>query len=141
MKKFKFNLEKILQLREFKEEECRLALGKAVGILNIIEEEIKLTALKRHNAAMSRFSDLRETISWEYYITRLDQEAEKLAERSAQAQIVVEQKRALYLEALKDVKAIEKLKEKQQKEYRKEMLDSQMTEVDDLTSARLAGSY
>jgi flagellar export protein FliJ len=84
-----------------------------------------------------RFNDINETTAWENYILRLDKDAEKLAERSAKAQITVEEKRALYLDALKDVKAIEKLKEKQQKEYRKEMLDYQMAEVDDLTAARI----
>ena len=137
MKKFKFNLEKVLQLRKFKEEECKMALGRAVSILEMIENEIKLTAVKRHNAASNRFKNVNEITSWEYYIIRLDQEAEKLAEKAVQAQMAVEEKRALYLESLKDVKAMEKLKEKQQKEYRKEMFDTQMAEADDLTSARL----
>jgi len=136
MKRFKFNLEKVLQLRKFKEEECKLALGQAISALNLIENDIKTTALKRHNAAASRFTDTIEMISWDNYINRLDQEAEKLAEKAAQAEIVVEQKRALYLEAQKELKAIEKLKEKQQKEYRKEMLDYEMNQVDELTSSR-----
>jgi len=57
-------------------------------------------------------------------------------ERAAQAEIIVEEKRAQYLEASKDLKALEKLKEKREKEYRKEEENYQMKEVDDLTSAR-----
>lgn len=136
MKRFKFNLEKVLQLRKFKEGECKLALGKAVSILNQIENEIKTTAIKRHNAASVRFNDVNEITAWENYITRLDKTAETLAQHSARAQMAVEEKRALYLDALKDVKAIDKLKEKQRNEYRKEMLDLQMSEIDDITSAR-----
>jgi flagellar FliJ protein len=136
MKRFKFNLEKILQLRKFKEEECKLALGQAVSFLNKIENDIKETALKRHAASSQRFSDVSETASWEIYILRLDQQADRLTEQAAQAQIVVEEKRALYLEAQKDLKAIEKLKEKQQKEYRREMFNDEMNEVDNLTSSR-----
>jgi len=138
MKRFKFNLEKVLQLREFKEEECKIALGKAVGEVNRIENEIKMTAIKRHNAASARFNDVdvNEITAWENYILRLDKAAQTLAEQCAKAQIVVEEKRALYLDALKDVKAIEKLKEKREKEYRKETLDLQMAEIDDITSAR-----
>lgn len=136
MKRFKFNLEKILRLRQFKEEECKLALGRAVSILNKIENDIKETALKRHAATSSRFSNVAEISSWEIYILRLDQQADRLTEQAAQAQIVVEEKRALYLEAQKDLKAMEKLKEKQQKEYRREMLNYEMNEVDDLTSSR-----
>jgi len=136
MRRFKFNLEKILQLRKFKEEECKLALGQAISILNKIENEIKTTALKKFNAASMRFKEPLEMASWDLYILRLEKEAEILTEKAAQAEIVVEQKRALYLEAQKDLKAIEKLKEKQQKAYKKEMLDYEMNEVDNLTAAR-----
>jgi len=136
MKRFRFNLEKILQIRKYKEEECKLALGQAISALNKIENEIKITALMKHKAASERFKDTEEAQSWDIYILRLEQEAEKLSERAAQAELVVEEKRRIYLEALKEVQAIDKLKEKKQKEYRKEMLDSQMNEVDELTATR-----
>jgi flagellar FliJ protein len=137
MKKFNFNLEKILQLRKFKEEECKLALGQAISILNKIENDILQTAVKKHNAASERFSNVTEISSWEAYILRLDQEAEKLAEKAAKAELVVEEKRALYMEAQKDLKAMEKLKEKRKKEHRKEIFKYEMNQIDELTSARL----
>jgi len=137
MKRFKFNLEKILQLRKFKEEECKIALGQAIGALNMIENDIKKTALKRYNAASQRFNNPQDISSWENYILRLEQEAEKLVKQAAQAEIIVEEKRSLYLDASKDLKAIEKLKEKQQKEYRKETFKYEMNEIDNLTAARL----
>ena len=136
MRRFNFNLEKILQLRKFREEECKQALGRAISALNAIENKIKETAVKHHQAAQARFNNPQEIASWDLYILRLEQEAEKLAEQAAQAQVVVEEKRALYLEAQKDLKALEKLKEKQQKEHRKEMLKNEMIQVDELTAAR-----
>jgi len=136
MKRFTFRLEKVLQLRKFKEDECKLALGQAISILNKIENDIKITAAKHHNASEQRFNDAQNMLSWDNYILRLEQEAERLEKQAAQAEIVVEQKRALYIEAQKDLKAIEKLKEKQKKEYRKDMMDLQMLENDDLTAAR-----
>jgi len=136
VRRFKFNLEKILQLRKFKEEEAKIALGHAISVLNAIENQIKETALKQHHAATERFNNPLEMASWDTYILRLEQEAEKLAEQAARQEIVVEEKRNLYLEAQKDLKALEKLKEKQQKEYRKEMLNYQMNQVDELTAAR-----
>jgi len=136
MKRFTFRLEKVLQLRKFNENECKIALGQAVSILNKIENEIKITAVKRHNAVQQRFTSVQDMAQWDMYILRLDQEAEKLSNDAAQAEIVVEEKRALYIEAQKDLKAIEKLKEKRKNEYRKEMMDLQMAEIDDLTSSR-----
>jgi len=141
MRRFKFNLEKILQLRKFKEEECKLALGQAISALNKIESDIKETAIKRHNAAGQRFSNPLEMVTWDNYIFRLDKEGELLAERAAQAEIVVEEKRELYLEAQKELKAIEKLKEKQHKEYRKDMMNKEMHQVDELTASRYNRDY
>jgi len=136
VKKFSFRLEKVLQLRKFREEECKIELGHAISNLNIIENEIKMTAVKRQSAASQRFNATNEIGEWNNYILRLDQETERLMEKAAQAEIIVEEKRALYLEAAKDLKTLEKLKEKRQQEHRKEAADYQMAEVDDLTAAR-----
>jgi len=136
MKRFTFRLEKVLQLRKFKENECKLVLGQAISALNAIENDIKATAVRRVNAAEQRFLSTQDISSWDVYILRLEQETERLMAQAAQAEIVVEEKRALYIEAQKDLKAIEKLKEKRQKEHRKEMMNYQMAEVDDLTAAR-----
>jgi flagellar FliJ protein len=136
MKRFKFNLEEVLELRKFREEECKLALSQAAAALNMIENEIKETAVKRHNAASNRFADVGEIASWENYILWLDRQTQKLMEQAAQAELIVEEKRASYIEASRKLKAMEKLKDKQQKEYRRETMNLQMAEVDDITSAR-----
>lgn len=136
MKKFQFSLETVLGLKEFREEECRIALGQAVSALNRIENEIKENALKQVQASAQRFTDPERIFSWDMYKNRLEQEAQKLMEQAARAEMEVEEKRAQYLEALNELKTLEKLKEKQRKEYRKKMLNSQMNEVDDLTSSR-----
>ena len=141
MKRFKFSLEKIMELRKFREEESKLALGQSISALNAIENKIKETAYKHSAAAKERFSSHDDITYYDLYILRLEHEARKLTEQAAQAQIVVEEKRTAYLEASKDLKAVEKLKENQLKEYRKEMFIAQMNEVDDITAARLiAGS-
>ena len=136
MRKFNFNLEKILQIREFKEEECKIELGRAISVLNMIENEIKQTAQKHFNASRERFKNPQDMASWDVYILRLEQEAQTLSQQAAQAQFVVEEKRELYLEAQRDLKALEKLKEKQKKEHIKEMEKLQMNETDDITSSR-----
>jgi len=136
MRRFKFSLEKVLKLRQFKEDECKLSLGQAISALNKIENDIKQTALKRHTASSQRFQNPGEIAMWNVYILRLEQETERLLKQAVQAQIVVEEKRALYLEAQKELKVMENLKDKRHKEYRKEMLNSEMNEVDDITSAK-----
>ena len=136
MKKFNFKLEKILRLRKFTEEECKHQLSLANAILSEIENNIKQMAVKRHNAAKNRFTDPMQIMSWELYILRLDQETQKLEEDAVKAQLVVEEKRAAYLAALRKLKAIEKLKEKRKEEYKKEVIYNDMLNNDYLAAAR-----
>lgn len=136
MKKFEYNLEKILQLKKFNEEQRKMELGLAISVLNEIENNIKENALKQHHAVSERFKDPAQMIMWNNYIIRLEREKEKLMEQAAQAEIVVEEKRSLYMEAFKELKALEKLKEKKEKEYRKEMNDKESAEVDEIYAAR-----
>jgi len=136
MKKFSFSLENVLQLKKFNEEECRMALGLAVSMLNEIENKIKETAVKHLHAASERLKDSSTMMIWSNYITRLEQETERLMEQAAQAEIVVEEKRTEYMEAFKELKAMEKLKEKKEKEYKKEMDTMESAEVDELFAMR-----
>jgi flagellar FliJ protein len=142
MRRFRFGLAKVLELRQYREQEAKNELGKAIGTLTAIENEITANAEKRVDATQQRFEsintsgeDSRNGIfiqQWDNYILRLEREAEFLAERAAQAEQVVEEKRNLYLEASRELKVIEKLKEKRQKEYRKEMFAAETRELDDI---------
>jgi flagellar FliJ protein len=136
MKKFNFRLEKVLTLRKYREDECKIALGQAISALNYIEHEIKENAIRQHHAASQRFIDVGQTNSWDVYIVRLEQEAQKLTEQAAKAEMVVEEKRIEYLQALQELKALEKLKEKRQTEYNKEAEDYEMAEIDEMVAAR-----
>ena len=140
MKKFNFRLEKILKLRKFAEEECKIALGQAISILNAIENNIQETALRRHHAASQRFEVPTEILAWDIYISRLDREAERLTEQAAQAELVVEEKRAQYMEASRDLKAIEKLKEKRLEEYKKEVQVYETAEFEDISAASMVAA-
>jgi len=137
MKRFSFSLQKVLQLREFREDECKIELGKAVGILTEIENSINAAASSRRLAALERFSASDDMLTWDNYIVRLDQEIEKLMNDAAKAELVVEEKRALYLKASQEVKTIDKLREKREKEHRKAMLAAQTEEMDFQVNAKM----
>jgi len=136
MKNFRFNLENILQIKKFNEEECRMALGLAISLLNEIENKIKQTAQKQHTAASQRYNDTSNLMVWNNYIERLEREIDELLEKAAKAQIVVDEKREIYMEAFREFKALEKLKERKEKEYIKEMENKQSIEVDEMYAAR-----
>ena len=146
MKRFKFGLEKVLKLRQHNEHEARVELGRAIGVLAGIENEIKRNAAVRSEAAMERFAGINAgadnttdtgyggTLSmhaWDAYINRLEQEADRLMEEAARAETVVEEKRGLYIEASRELKVMENLKERREKEHRKEMFVAETKELDD----------
>jgi flagellar FliJ protein len=134
MKRFNFTLQKVLQMRKHIEEEKKADLGRAVSALNILESRIETAAQKKQQAASQRFSSaggMESVHVWDNFIVRLDQEVDRLTVEAARAELEVEEKRAVYLEASRDLKIIEKLKEQRQKEYRKEMLAAETAERDD----------
>ena len=139
MKRFKFSLEKVLKLRKSHEQEAKNELGKAISALNIIDNDMKQNAILRSDAAQERFAGINsgyaagtassmgvmDMIAWDRYIKRLEQEAERLVQDAARAEQVVEEKRSLYIEASRELKVMENLKDKRKTEYRKEMRDKE----------------
>ena len=142
MKRFRFNLQKVLDLRQYREDEAKIELGKAIGILTEIQNKIKQNASAKAQAGRERFSGIAAAgagagsmFAWDGYILRLEQELERLLEEAAKAELVVEEKRGLYIEASRQLKVMEKLKEKREGEYRREMLAAQARELDDMRRA------
>ena len=136
MKRFRFSLEKILDLRKHREREAEVELGRAIGELTEIENKIKTLALEKTRAAKERFSlnnTIMEIQSYELYIVRLDHSRDRLLEEAAKAELKVEAARTVYLEASRDRKVFDKLKEKQETEYRREMLIEDTKVLDDVS--------
>jgi flagellar FliJ protein len=141
MKRFSFNLEKVLTLRKFTEQEAKIELGRAVGALSEIERHIVSVAEERVIAARDQFSPENSAAmiqQYMFYILRLDATRDQLLKDAAQAELKVEEAREAFLEASRDRKVLDKLKEKRAAEYRKEMFDAEGKTLDDIASGRLA---
>ena len=135
MRRFNFKLEKVLRLRENREQETKLELGKAIGVLSALELRIKNIALEKIAASQNRFSsNFFEIHSMDLYILRLDQTKEILLKEAALAELEVEKARTIYLEASRDRKIISKLKERQEQEYRHNMNLEEIKAIDDISS-------
>jgi flagellar FliJ protein len=136
MKRFKFTLQRVLDLRAHREDEAAIELGRAMSILAEIENRIKTCAEERVRAASERFrSSNRATdiLAWENYILRLDAEKERLLEEAAQAELAVEEKRNAYIEASREKKVLDKVREKRFKEYRRISGQEEIKTVDDIS--------
>lgn len=138
MKKFVFNMQKILNLREFEEEQARIELGKAVGEETRIKDTLELVAKQRIAAARS--ADGMDNISALYavnnYIALLDQRKDMLLEELSKAQLVTEEKREIMKAAMTKVKALEKLKDSRKKEWALENKRKEDKELDDIINSR-----
>ena len=141
MKRFSFDLEKLLELRRYRERETEVELTRAVGILAELERRIRslaeeLAAAQREEFALGR--DIKEIQSYERYITRLISTRDALLEEAAKAELEVEKARAAYTVAARDRKVVDKLKEKRLRTYKKEVNAAQVKFLDDISSGLAA---
>lgn len=140
MKKFSFGLGKVLELREFEEEQSKLALAQALSVTEKIRNELQDIAEKRVSRGNLRDSttDVLQLQAIDFFIQRLDIKKEELLVQLTEAELVVDEKRNLFAEAMKNRKTISKLEEKQKLEYRKNMFKEEEKLIDDITSGKSA---
>jgi flagellar FliJ protein len=141
MKRFRFELEQILELRAWREREAEIELGRAVGVLTAVEQKIQSVAASRSNAASCRFASgngSEEILRYDLYIRRLDAERDRLLKEAAEAELKVETSRQAFLEASRERKVFDKLKEKRRREYRRVLLAEETKTLDDIACASAA---
>lgn len=137
MKKFDFQLEKILEVRRFQQEQAELELGKALGEENIIQNKIDTIAYQ-HSAVVQQIKDSKDFAvinSAQQYFHLLDVQKESLLNDLVQAKLVTEQKRKVLQEKMKKTISIEKLREKELKKYQTEVLLEEETLTDDIVTS------
>jgi flagellar FliJ protein len=127
MKSFKFNLEKILLLRSWAENEAKIGLGQALGAVSGIENKLDAAAAAQAEAGKTRFAAENsgaEIRLYDDYMQRLDIEKAQLIDEALKAQTLAEDARAIWLERRADLKAMENLKERRHAEYKKTLSQS-----------------
>ena len=137
MKAFTFSLEKVLGLRKFREDEAKIELGRATGVLAELESKILILGQERVKAAAAQFSPENSVAmiqQYRFYLLRLDYTKEQLLKEAAMAELKVEEARNAFLEASKDRKVLDNLKEKRQKEYHKVVLAEETKNLDDISN-------
>ena len=136
MKKFSFNLEKVLTLRKYREQETEIELGRAIGILTQIENNIQFVTEERSRAGKQYAANSAMLRSYMLYADRLDRQKKQLLSDAALAEQKVDEARAIYIEASRDRKVLDKLREKKEEEYRKSVLAEETKTLDDQAASR-----
>ena len=115
MKKFTFELEKVLEFRNFEKQQAEGELAKALAVETEINENLKTIAQNYAavKASMKGSQDFQDVMAQSQYNNLLEYQKEELLKQLTQAKIVSEQKREVLRECMKKTTALEKLKEKQ----------------------------
>lgn len=136
MKKFVFELEQLLNLRKYEQDQAQIELGKAVQAEQQIQDSLdqlarQYVATKRMTAGQTDFGAISQTQQF-YQFIKLQQE--KLMEDMAKAKIVTEEKRAAFNEAMQKHEAIKKLKERQYEIFKDEQRKIEAKALDDIVA-------
>ena len=120
MKKFTFELEKVLEFRNFEKQQAEGELAKAIAVETEINNNLKkiaenYAAVKEQMKGSLNFQDV---MAQSQYNNLLEYQKEELLKQLAQAKLVTEQKREAFRECMKKTTALEKLKEQQLAEWK-----------------------
>ena len=143
MRRFKFRLQSVLNIKEKKLEDERLKLGEIISTLEaqkdvLLELNDKKETLKNqlNSTLENSVLDIQFVLGYKNYLERLEQDIKTQFEIIKKTQIELEEQQIQVSEAYKEVKILEKLKEKQYKNFLFEYEQNQTKELDDITNSR-----
>ena len=135
-KAFKFELQDVLDYRNFEQEQAQNELAKALAVETLINNQLDTIAknfisVRKQIDASTDFEDIaignrRKVL--------LETQKEDLLNQLAQAKLVSDEKRAILAEAMKKTTALEKLKEKQLEGWKEESDKEENDFIDDLAN-------
>jgi flagellar FliJ protein len=144
MKRFIFGLEKVLELREYRERIAKAKMAEKAGKCTILELDLEENARKSVDAGRDRFrkgGNVSDYLAGEHYAVRLVAERERLMRTLAMAEAEREQARLSYVEASKGKEIITKLKEREEADYYKAAAREETKTMDDIAAmARAHGT-
>ena len=136
MKRFRFNLEKLLELRAYDEKNWEIKLGQIVSKCNSMEHRIKgyksdkTKAFYKYNLLSSGIDMLQIS---ENYLQKLNYEIDQSLLKLDAFNFEKLKIQKKYIEASNKRKVLDKLKEKEALNYYKEQALEEIKEIDDIS--------
>lgn len=136
MKKFSFELEKILEFRNFEKQEAEAELAKALSKENEIKSNLEMIAKQMiiSNQSVDKSGSFDDVIAQSRYNNLLNHQKEELLQELTQANLITEEKRSVLAECMKKTVALEKLKEKRKEEWKTAYDYEEAEEIDEASS-------
>ena len=143
LKKFKFRLQVVLDMRENELEQRQMEMAKILEMLKKQESELQdiinsqqLNSEQMENLYTLATLDVQQIEAHRQYGLKLIVDAKNKERIIANTKMILSKKQVEVREAHKKVEVLKKLKENQEEKYYKDFLDAEIKEIDDLTSAR-----
>ena len=138
MSKFKFELQNVLEIRNFEQQQAESELAKCIAVETEINKNLEViamqyAALKQQMKGSLDFSDM---MSQSQYSKLLDYQKEQLLNQLAQAKIETEEKRNILTECMKKTSSLEKMKELQYEDFKLEMKRKENRRIEELSSIK-----
>lgn len=137
MKKFHFRLQKLLDLRAFREKEAETALSKAIAVRDGIVlrlKEIAQQELNTRTGCMPHCKTAADFTVLEYYLEHLYTEREYQLNALTEAELLIQQKQEIYVNAHRERLIITKLREKKEYFWKAAYAKEQDNTVDDIVN-------
>ena len=140
MRRFAFKLERLLKLREHAEKDWENRLGEITSRCNVCRRRIagKEADHSRILEARSRGTGVTDLTAAELFMRRMREEIRSLNGELAGLEKTREEIQARYLEASRERKILQKLKERQEQEYMKEQVKEEAKILDDINNSAAA---
>lgn len=143
MKKYSFRLQVVLDMRQKELEERQMEMAKILSALNLQQEKLQQILQSQTDNTNSMEAlynapelDIMQIESHRSFGLKLINDARNQERVIENTKFILEKKQQEVKIAHQKVEVLNKLKEKQEKAFYKEFLDSEMKEIDDITSAR-----
>ncbi len=138
MKKFRFELEDVLQFRKFERQQAEIELGKALAVEREIQDKLdNLAAQQVEVAEKSKGSkDFQDIANAYRFYDFVRAQTEYLMNEMSKAKIVSDEKREILRAAMQKDDALERLKDEQLEEYRNAEILEADNIIDDIVTAR-----
>lgn len=139
MKKFNFELEEVLEVRNFEQKQAEAEVAKCLNVENQINENLQkiaqqYVAVKTLMKGSKNFDDIRSQSQFNNLVAF---QKENLLKELAQAQIVTQKKREILKECMKKTQALEKMKEIKFNEYKEEIKKTENKRIEEISSIKI----
>ena len=143
MKKFKFRLQVVLDIRENELEQRRMESAKILAMLRTQEAELQ-EIIESQNQNSENLEmlytldtlDVQQIEAHKAFGLKLIVDAKNKERIIANTKMLYEKKQIEVKAAHQKVEVLKKLREKQEEKYYKDFLETEIKEIDDITSAR-----